>query len=670
MKALKIISLIFGILIILSFITANIFYQKVRKLVDANYLITMLDEANLKRFGRMQNLDYSFEIFSQKDVYYPYEKIRIFGKIVKKTDMSIPENAVIEIRLLQNNRPLRTISGDTKVKLIYNPQQQVWIGNWFPENTGEYGDVVIRAEGFIDSPEASIKADGKLFISETPLAYHIEKGLAFFGIESRERISKRSLLSPEAREVNWHTIPQWVKFVSADGVFMLAGITKTFDETTTLDNPWDRDKINEAVSLAERIRQSGGFAGVWLKTLELEGNYLERVGYKPAYHIKDNAIIKDNSVASIKDEERKRHIIRLFSTFMDNNNIAYVGLSHIFNPPSYDIELFDSFIREFKITVPENWENMSHNSRLSYFNERMKTRDFADNFAKWKNFVIADYLREIIDKSGHKKPVFYYASHNELSRNPEMISILFSSGVDFIVLNLSMPYNQIASEMARLRQINDINRYHNRLILSYEIDYNNVDMPDFETSAIENYVNANLKVVKLGSEKLNAQGLLINDLYKAMFGKRGPYSPYDWMLGAGKSIYEFKRFSSPSPLQISYFSSPKVTNQTAFTVKFKVANTSTKPLYNISIRLLPGINETAQEEFRASIQSLEAGSETYIEIPVKIDRQKSQFVRKKHFLGMRVAWSEERRFDDRFGYVDFIPIMLIETQDNAEKVET
>jgi hypothetical protein len=87
-----------------------------------------------------------------------------------------------------------------------------------------------------------------------------------------------------------------VTTVSADGVFMLGGITKSFNEHTSIDSPWDRDKISETSALAERVSGVNRDFGAWIKALELEGTYLEKIGYSPSLYL--NAIITRERIRS------------------------------------------------------------------------------------------------------------------------------------------------------------------------------------------------------------------------------------------------------------------------------------------------------------------------------------------------------------------------------------
>lgn len=653
MKLLKALSIIFALVLVVLLVIANIFHKDIRRMVMKNYQPIFVDNSSLNKLKQKTNPDYIFEINSEKKAYYPYEKIKIFGRIIKKKGVKIPKSAVIKIKLRNGSLAIKNIQGNDTLTLRYNPKQNVWVGNYFTENSCILGTITIEAHGYVDNPESPLYTENTFIINEYGTRHKIEKGLAFIGIDSKERISKRGIWSPNQKELGWSVIPDWVKFVSADGIFMLGGITETFDESANFDNPWKTDIVNEAIKLAERVSANGNKFGVWIKALGVEGSYLERIGYKPTLYLKENSYAKDTFSISIDDENRKTHIKLLMNKFMNNNSIKYVGLSHIFNSTGYDLELYERFVNEFQVDVPSNWKNMNDNHKLQYFINRMKNPSFYEQFYRWRNFVISKYIKELINSSDHRKSIFYYASADELEKNPQMISILFNSGIDFVVLNFYMKYKDIDKTFEKMRNNNSIGKYQNKIIFSYEVNFNNVDTSDYETSAIENYVNANLKIAKLASKNFNYKGILINDLYKAMIRNRGPYHPYACMLGVGKTVYKFQDYNEDIPLKVNSFAYITDKNKRKVVVRIKGVNASLNTLNNISISL-SSVKKSFEEQKR-TISKLEPGHEFEFSIPITFVKDTSHFVRKKYFIGVHSSWDGGKRGTVN-SFLDFVTV--------------
>ncbi|OHD54312.1 MAG: hypothetical protein A2Y33_01280 [Spirochaetes bacterium GWF1_51_8] len=657
-KIARIVSAALAGAMIVFLIFGNLFYQDFRKVFLNKFIEIDLGSDELAELKIKVDPDFDFKVFTQKDTYYPYERILVYAYIQDKSTHQVPSDAVIEVEFYNNGIPIGDVQGKQSVKLVYNTEQRVWAGIWYPGKTTFKGNVIVKAKGYLSAPRPPLETANKFYIDKKSPSFQINKGLSVIGIDTIDLISPRSILSPEGTVVDWNQIPRWVDFISADGIFMLGGVTATFDERTSLDSPWMNDKINESLGLAAKISQNGGKFGIWIKALKLEGSYLESVGYQPSWYLMNSKQNKSDSVVSLNDANRKKHIISLFSSFMNNESISYVGLSHMFSPSNYDIELFDLFVKEFQVAVPQNWDTMQEVYKFKYFVERMADPAFAENFWQWKNYVLSDYIKEIIKSSGHTKPVFYYAYVNEIKENPEILSVLFNSGVDFIVLNFDVNFRDIATTLDHLKNISDINQYFNRLLVSYEINFSNLDLAGYEISAIENYITANLQIAKYGSKYMNVQGILINDLFKAMSGNRGTYSPSEWMLGVGKTIYEFKLMNQNSPLRIDTFLNYDAANSNNIVLDFRIANISTFTIYNIYIHLLPVLNIENIQDKNKNISSLAPGKEVSLQIPITVKNDESQLKKKKQFVGVRISWagSAEATGQNAKGFIDFLPI--------------
>jgi hypothetical protein len=248
-------------------------------------------------------------------------------------------------------------------------------------------------------------------------------------------------------------------------------------------------------------------------------------------------------------------------------------------------------------------------------------------------------------------------NQSEILKNPEILAILFSSGVDFVVLNINTTYLNLGSLLKQLKENTDVDKYFDRVVISYEIDYNNVDIQNFRLSAMENYIQANLDIARFGSDEHLAQGLMINDLYEAMFGKRGPYSPYEWMIAIGKTIYEFKNLNENYPIIVKSSTSTENYAAGIFPTVYHIVNTTGFEIKNIKLSFLPVAEEDKLDAFNRTVASLGAGQEMTLEIPIQINSQNPQLLKKRYFIGMRISWdSVGSEMYENNGFIDFIPL--------------
>jgi len=661
MKALRYISIVALIFFFLALIAGNIFYIPIRNFIESNFLPLVLSENEVKLLNQEKVPDYSITVFTDKSVYSKFEKIKLFGRITGKDGKSIPEKAVFKVELFQNGAKIKNLDGLEQIVLKFNKDESAWIGYFYPESPSIEGNISVNAYGYIDEPVAPVNGSASFYIKEKTPVFTLDKGRAFMGIDSLERISKRSILSTDGREVDWTYIPEWINYISADGIIMLGGITKSFDENVTLEQPWDRDKINEALALSDRLKQKGKSFGLYLRGLRAEGIDAKKIGYKMSVIYREDKYVEDASIISLKDENRVKNIVKLINTFVENNNVSFIGFSDIVLPPYYGMELFEQYIKEFQLDIPQNWTNMDFDSKYSYFKDKMKDSRNFSCFVKWKNFFIADYIHDLIEKSGHKRPFFYVTDLDGLISNPYLLSLLFNSGIDFVIINFNIPYIKITDVASFLSKNQEVSRYLNRVIVAYYFDYQNVDIEDSEVSALENFVEANLQLVKGGSQKAIANGILINDLYKIMFGKRGPYSPNEWMLGVGETIYKFKSLYNTFPIHLS-IDLKKDSSRKEMDVQVNAVNVLSRSINNVKVEYFPNFGKMSQKN--NSVKTLNPGKEIGVGVSLQMDTNASIFMRKKDFIGLRFSWDEEteNKATVRNGFLIFEPVSMDDKQ--------
>lgn len=654
MNVLKTLSFVFLSVLLLLLVIGNIFYSPIRHYLDKNYQWIGLTEDEESNLGEQNNSDYQLKVETDKKVYRKFEKIKLFARIIKKNNQVVPENAVIQVEFYSGIARIRNIDGNEKINLSYYSDQKAWIGYFFPESPEIEGKIDIVASGFIDSPEVPVNSKSSFVISEISPKFILNKGQAFMGIDSLERVSKRSILSVEGKEVDWNYIPEWVNFISADGIIMLSGITKTFQEDVTLDSPWDKDKLSESLTMADKIGKNKHF-GVYARGLKVEGVDAKKIGYIPSLYFKGDGYGEDPAYISLLDENRKKSLIKLLTVFMDNENISYVGISDIFMPSNYGTELLEDYFRDCRISVPGNWGSLDFNGKFSIFKSRIKDPADQNRFSLWKLYFISGYIRDIVNETGHKKPLFYRLDYAELKENPLILSMLLSAGVDFVIVDFNMTYDKIPENLSVLSVNPDIARYMNRVIVSYYFDYQNVDINGFDKSAIENYVGANLQLLKNGSGTLIADGILINDLYKIMFGRRGPYTPNEWMLGVGEIVYELKQVYESAPLCVTINAARLDYKDNEALISFNIANTSSFKINNFKIEYLPEGGKFITKN--NIIKEIQPGREVSLDVNLELDTNNSLFLRKKNFLGYRVSWDDPgEKSTGRSGFLFYEPV--------------
>lgn len=636
MKFFRSFSLILAMALFALLVIGNLIPQTVRNWIKKDSIILDIQDAEIKKLSLQQMGDYAFNVVPRKSLYSPYERIILVGSLVNKSDRTIPHNAVIEVEFLKDDQTLRNIDGKSRIKMAFDPDLKIWTAAWYPENPNLSGDIRIVARGFLNSPEKSLEIENRFYIDIRHNYKILPKGISYLGISDKNLISKRSILSAQAKTVNWNYIPNWMNIINADGVMMLGGLTETYRDDTTLERPWQKAKITEALALGDRIQQIGGVFSVWIKGLEVEGRRLEKVGYQPCIYLTEKGPDKDLARISLLDQARKSHITELLNQYIQDKSTTSVGLSHIFSTRKHDIELLEKFMEESGLELIDNLDRLSPEQKWDRFSQKLNDPSLSALFNKWKSYAYYDYLKSIISKVSHQKTLFYMANIEELFEFPELLAIVFNAGFDFVTLNISGDFEQINTKMNRLRQIPDFEVYFNRVVLSYEVDIDDFEKADFESSAIENYIYANLDMLYYTSRYYPAQGLMINGLFRIMPGRRGPYPSNAWMLGFGDLLTRFQSGVERRSLHLDYVVSETNPHQ----IQLNLQNTSQYKIEDIRLQFLPAKDQQDLEKYNRSLPDLKPGAQTNLSLSLNMSFSNSQFLEKKHFFGMRLSWKK------------------------------
>lgn len=641
MKILRILSFTLIFIITVFLVLGNIFYNNLRKYLDRDYLSLELSDEILLGFEKASrsNADFLLYVTTDKKIYRKFEKIIVVAKLLRKADKSTVENGKIEVIFYKSSGEiLKNIDGKNSIVLLYDKSAGVWKGVFFPLDFYYKGSVKFEVIGYPDTPESSLSVSYNFFIESAEPSCRIDKGMSFLGIYSLERVSKRNIVSLNGKEVDWNYLPEWLSILSFDGVLMLSGVTKSFEEDVSLTSPWDRNKVTESDLLAEKTVQRGKkFAG-WIKALKVEGTYLKKIGYKPALIFDGNSFSEDSSTISMLDENRKKSLARLFSSFMQNKNYSFVGFSDIFLPKNTGVELYEEFLKDLQIPVLPQWDKLSGEEKLRFFLDKLKDKDFLFTFENWKKYYMASYLREIINEGGHSKAIFYFLNYSELKEFPELLKLIFDCGIDFVVVNFNESFLELIKNLDSIKN-SDLNEFADRVIFSYNLDFKNLDVENYDVAAIENYFATYLLYIKEMSRKYNVAGFVINDLYNAMSGKRGPYSPLDWMYGLGRIVFEFKNINAQFPFLFYYYFPFEIQYDKEYKFFVRFENVSTFTLKDVNIDILDSEGNYFVKGF--TLQEIPQGKVKEASFPVVISKKSEIFIKKKQILGIRLTWDEK-----------------------------
>ena len=555
-RSVIILSIISLILIILPFLFkpfANRSYQEMLQSFPDFSSITMFSKEKIST--QMQEDQYTFFV-SDKVTYNKYEKINFKLGVVDKERGVLTTNIIPIIKIYnEKNESLKNIFDQEIFEMIFNEELNVFEYELYLKDSLYEGTIIAKVTFETSLFNKAIEQEIPITIITEKSAYFLPHSYAFLGLDAQEILSLRKILSTNGQEISFSEITKWFDLLNTDAIIMPSAITKIFE---TDDSAWDIEKLKESKSLAKTFSQTGQDVALWIQALEMESLDNSKYNYTLSRNVGKS--VQDRSIISLSDQKRKEELRLIFEDHMKDNNIDYVGFSRVFFD-EYHEELFQEFSETFK-------------SSLSNISEA---------FSIWKEYQAVAYFRELINSKDKNKPVFFIFTGEELSSNPRFLDMAFATGVDFVFLDLSVSIKNLSTQFDMINKDNILDKYKDKIILSYCLNYNN--LVSGQSSAVDNWINYNLSLYN----DYTVNTIRIKDFYRAMFGNRGSYLAYEWMLAVGDLIGKWKQSKSVYPLEQKYITSTiDITNVIELTIEFQ--NISSQNISDISVDLLPLIN--------------------------------------------------------------------------------
>ena len=622
-KPVLILSISSLILILLPFSLrpfANRSYQEMLQSFPEFSAITMFSKEKIA--SQMQDDQYTFFV-SDKLSYNKYEKINFKLGVVDKKRGVITTNIIPVIKIYnEKNELLKNIFNQEMFSMTYNEELHVFEYELYLKDSFHEGVFTAKVTFDTNPFTQIVEQEIPITIISERSAYVLPHSYAFLGLDSKEILSLRKILSTNGQETSFSEITKWFDLLNTDAIMMPSAITKNFEKD---DTAWDMQKLKESKSLAKTFSQTGQDVALWIQALEMESLDNSKYNYELSKNIGET--IQEKNVISLNDQKRKEELQSIFEDHMKDKNVDFVGFSAVFFD-KYHEELFQEFSLSFHESIP----------------------NISEAFNIWKEYQAVAYFRELINSTDKKKPIFFIFTGEELSSNPKFLDMAFATGVDFVFLDLSVSIKNLPMQFEMINKDNVLDKHKDKIVLSYCLNYNN--LVSGQSSAVDNWVNYNLSLYN----DYNVNTIRIKDFYRAMFGNRGSYLAYEWMLSVGDLVGQWKQNKSAYPLKQSYIASnAEVSDVIELTIELQ--NISSQSISNISVDFLPLIDIDKKKIL--SIAELLGGEIYRTNIIISNVQFKQSLLKKRaRFMGIKSSFKqkslENNKIQERVHLLSFI----------------
>ena len=526
-------------------------------------------------------------VFTSKKSYYRYELVEILADYRDYEKKPIVSGN-LSAKIYFNNKLITTVGNISEIQLYYDSNLKLWRGRfpvpWNPQ-LGEYSALVI-AKPADPGPVLKETCNFSIIGKEPP---QIPSGLAVMAVENYSDLNKRKLQGPDGSMGDWKKILDWAQYCGADAVFCLAGMTDgevRYDKERKI-KVFRPDLLELTKKLSFEAKNRGFLYGAWVMSFMMQKKDADKFGYTPSIsYNKMNDTLYPSYHISIGDKKRLDDLVEIVKELDKNPYVDFIGLDYIRTGDFDGYELVDEVVSEMSIPVPVEWDRMGPRERIIWFAKKISSENDESVIEKWRWWrahKVAMNVKEIIERSGTKKPIWLFTLGWEHGKQHGQDPLMFNdAGITYDAVMLyeanQKQFRQVLVDWKNYLKTRQVN-----IICGNSVDVTLLDSPVLTPP--EEIVRRNVTGVKQLLFGGLTDGLFWHDLTRALWGRKGEFSTKEWVITAGTSFSRFREEKGISPLSLRVQTENSVAVGTPFKVVAVIENISLDAIKNIKVEL-------------------------------------------------------------------------------------
>ncbi len=359
---------------------------------------------------------------------------------------------------------------------------------------------------------------------------YVKFPLNAFTWENTRLIKSMKIKTPSGGITGWKGIFDWLDFMGFDTFLYLAGQTAFFDRSLPSDSPWIENNLKSLDEICAQARVRKKRIGAWVAAYIVIGRRDPSLGYKYGidYDIKKDTLVVRRGI-SIGDGKRLNDIIKVLRR-IDLSDVDFLGLDYLRSVQG-GFELVDEFLKEMSVKFPLSLNTKQ--KRMIYLGRRIYRdgdRQLMDLWNWWRAHKVSENLARIKSEVASKRPFWVFLLSWRMGHEHGQDPVMFQdAGADFeTVMLYECDGRQFENLLKQWRKYNVKNV---NFIVGDQIDF-----PLHQSSITPPAPEILAERIREAKKILKPRGIFINDLSRALWGRKGPFSTIDWLLPAKKEL--------------------------------------------------------------------------------------------------------------------------------------
>ncbi len=504
-------------------------------------------------------------------------------------------HAVVEV--FHDGQPVAMVDGKTKLYLKKDPANARFIGNWPIPYNPEPG--TYTAQIALTGPQWP---DPKGFESAFTISPLKPSGL-YPGYSALTMEGGKHLFNGVVPPVDGKgpdslaNAMGWVKFMGANTYCFLAGQTSVWDKLNLKDFPFNRGDVELAHRYGAAAHDAGLKFAAYMTTFRVvgdgwqqaQGHYQFTMGYDA-----DSDQVVPTDFISLEDPNRRQDIVGLLKELDKDPNIDMIGLDYV-RTGTGGYEMVDEFVRDLNVPGPADYWSMSKDERIHWLARTValkENKDVVALFEWWRAHKVAMTLKALLDQAKLSKPVFTFTlgwdMGHEHGQDPAMFE---DAGVNFNHIMLYQSDRKTIEQM-NLQWPAYISRSNGMYALGEMVDENWVQ-DSINPPGPEELYNREAETFQSWQPVNAGIGMFWHDLYRLIYGQKGPYSAMEWAVAGGKAFSLLQRTEGVLPLEIELTIPKEAPAGVPIPISVMIHNSSINPMTGIVLHQV----DTSKEYF-------------------------------------------------------------------------
>ncbi|HVZ79317.1 MAG TPA: 23S rRNA (uracil(1939)-C(5))-methyltransferase RlmD [bacterium] len=518
--------------------------------------------------------------------YKRYEMVPVEVKISDQEKEAFSEMQA-SVQVTRNGEPVTWVQDRTVMPLKKDNDQRRFHGNWpipFNPIPGTY-----VAEVTVHSPRwKSPKVFQSAFTISPLKPSGLYPGYAALTMEGGKQLVGGAVPALDGSDsLRAANAVEWAKFMGANIYCYLMGQTSIWDHMIARDFPFSRGDMEVGKKYAKLCHQAGlKFAG-YMTTFKVVGDAWAQAPYQFSLgYDRETGEVAPTRFISLQDEHRHHDVVQFLQELDQDPDIDMIGLDYV-RTGDAGYELVDEFVNDLDVPVPNEFAKMSRDERIHWLAETVESgkkhkigKEVNTLFQWWRAHKVALTLKGILEEAKVSKPVFTFTLGWEMGHQHGQDPAMYvDAGVNF---NQIMLYegdrNTLKSMKTQWPQY--LARCNGEYAPGEMVDFNwvqkSLDPPgpeelyDREVGVFQDWFTVN-----------SSLGMFWHDLYRIVYGVRGPYSSMEWAVAGGKAFSTMQRMEGLVPIDMTLVAPERAPGGVPIPLSVEIRNQSNEAIKGV-----------------------------------------------------------------------------------------